>query len=162
MKSNFEFLRRYWPALAEIGATAEGYLFTDPNSCIFKLGMFGERVVSEIFAVEHLRTPEADDSQAARIRILKREGLLPSNIDDIFYTLRQQRNKAVHAGLDSLADAKTLLEMTYRLACWFMEVYGDWGYIPDPFIMPEKEVAVDCASLLAGTMRMSAVYRYIC
>lgn len=27
MKSNFEFLRRYWPALAEIGATAEGYLF---------------------------------------------------------------------------------------------------------------------------------------
>lgn len=123
MKSNFEFLRRYWPALAEIGATAEGYLFTDPNSCIFKLGMFGERVVSEIFAVEHLRTPEADDSQAARIRILKREGLLPSNIDDIFYTLRQQRNKAVHAGLDSLADAKTLLEMTYRLACWFMEVY---------------------------------------
>ena len=149
MKSNFEFLRRYWPALAEIGATAEGYLFTDPNSCIFKLGMFGERVVSEIFAVEHLRTPEADDSQAARIRILKREGLLPSNIDDIFYTLRQQRNKAVHAGLDSLADAKTLLEMTYRLACWFMEVYGDWGYIPDPFIMPEKEVAVDYASLLA-------------
>ena len=75
MKSNFEFLRRYWPALAEIGATAEGYLFTDPNSCIFKLGMFGERVVSEIFAVEHLRTPEADDSQAGRIRILKREGL---------------------------------------------------------------------------------------
>lgn len=149
MKSNFEFLRRYWPALAEIGATAEGYLFTDPNSCIFKLGMFGERVVSEIFAVEHLRTPEADDSQAGRIRILKREGLLPSNIDDIFYTLRQQRNKAVHAGLDSLADAKTLLEMTYRLACWFMEVYGDWGYIPDPFIMPEKEVAVDYASLLA-------------
>lgn len=149
MKSNFEFLRRYWPALAEIGATAEGYLFTDPNSCIFKLGMFGERVVSEIFAVEHLRTPEADDSQAGRIRILKREGLLPSNIDDIFYTLRQQRNKAVHAGLDSLADAKTLLEMTYRLACWFMEVYGDWGYIPDPFIMPEKEVTVDYASLLA-------------
>lgn len=149
MKSNFEFLRRYWPALAEIGATAEGYLFTDPNSCIFKLGMFGEQVVSEIFAVEHLRTPEADDSQAARIRILKREGLLPSNIDDIFYTLRQQRNKAVHAGLDSLADAKTLLEMTYRLACWFMEVYGDWGYIPDPFIMPEKDVAVDYASLLA-------------
>ncbi len=73
---------------------------------------------------------------------------MPSNIDDIFYTLRQQ-NKAVHAGLDSLADAKTLLEMTYRLACWFMEVYGDWGYIPDPFIMPEKEVAVDYASLLA-------------
>ena len=148
MKSNFEFLHRFWPALAEIGSIAENYLFSDPNSCIIKLGMFGERVVSEIFAVEHLRIPEMDDSQAARIRILKREGLLPANIDDIFYALRQQRNRAVHAGLDSLTDAKTLLEMTWRLACWFMEVYGDWGYIPNPFVMPEKEPEVDYAKLL--------------
>ena len=26
MKSNFDFLNRYWPALAQIGATAEGYV----------------------------------------------------------------------------------------------------------------------------------------
>lgn len=149
MKSNFDFLGKFWPALANIGATAEGYLYSDPNSCIYKLGMFGERVVAEIFSVEHLRLPEYDDSQAARIRILKREGLLPSNIDDILYALRQQRNKAVHAGLDSFSDAKTLLEMTWRLACWFMEVYGDWGYIPEPFVMPTEQPSIDYAALLA-------------
>ena len=43
MKSNFDFLNRYWPALAQIGATAETYVYSDPNACIYKLGMFAER-----------------------------------------------------------------------------------------------------------------------
>ena len=38
MKSNFDFLNRYWPALAQIGATAETYVYSDPNACIYKLG----------------------------------------------------------------------------------------------------------------------------
>ena len=33
MKSNFDFLNRYWPALAQIGATAETYVYSDPNAC---------------------------------------------------------------------------------------------------------------------------------
>ena len=77
MKSNYEFLKAYWPALSEIGKTAESYLYTDANGCIYKLGLFGERVVKEIFAVENLPLPENDDTQAGRIRVLKRERLLP-------------------------------------------------------------------------------------
>ena len=57
MKSNFEFLKKYWPALAQIGETAEHYLYSDPNSCMYKLGMFGERLVHEIFAFEKLSEP---------------------------------------------------------------------------------------------------------
>ena len=109
MKSNYEFLKEYWPALSEIGKTAESYLYSDPNSCIYKLGLFGERLVKEIFAIEELPSPEQDDTQAARIRILKRERLLPSNIDDILYVLRKRRNDAVHAGLDSLDDILRVL-----------------------------------------------------
>ena len=54
MKTNFDFLGRYWPALSQIGGTAESYLYSDPNACIYKLGMFGERLVAEIFAFENL------------------------------------------------------------------------------------------------------------
>ena len=97
MKSNFEFLGQYWPALAVIGKTAESYLYTDANGCIYKLGLFGERVVKEIFAVENLPLPENDDTQAGRIRVLKRERLLPTNMDDILYVLRKRRNDAAHA-----------------------------------------------------------------
>ncbi len=143
MKSNFEYLKRYWPALAQIGAAAENYLYSDPNACLYKLGMFGERLILEIFAFEHIPEPTVDNTHSNRIRMLKREGLIPKKIDDILYAIRKTRNSAVHSGEDSVDDAKTLLQMTYNLSTWFMEVYGDWGYIPADFVMPEKVVLPD-------------------
>ena len=148
MKSNFEFLNRYWPALAQIGAAAESYVYSDANACMYKLGMFGERLILEIFAFEHIKEPTIDNTHANRIRLLKREGLIPKKIDDILYALRKTRNDAVHAGADSVEDAKTLLSMTYNLAVWFMEVYGDWGYIAPAFVMPENVVQPDYESII--------------
>ena len=48
MKSNFEFLKEYWPALAQIGETAENYLYSDPNACIYKIGLFAERLEKSV------------------------------------------------------------------------------------------------------------------
>lgn len=148
MKSNFEYLKRYWPALAQIGAAAENYLYSDPNACLYKLGMFGERLILEIFAFEHIPEPAVDNTHSNRIRLLKREGLIPKKIDDILYAIRKTRNNAVHRGEDSVDDAKTLLQMTYNLSTWFMEVYGDWGYIPADFVMPEKVVLPDYEAII--------------
>lgn len=105
MKSNFEFLNRYWPALAQIGETAENYLYSDPNACIFKLGLFAERLVQEMLAFEHIVEPVVDNTHANRIRILKRAGLLPHEIDNTLYVLRKTRNSAVHTGADSVDEA---------------------------------------------------------
>ena len=148
MKSNFEFLNRYWPALAQIGETAENYLYSDPNACVFKIGLFAERLVQEILVFEHIAEPETDNTHANRIRILKRAGLLPHEIDNTLYLLRKTRNSAVHAGADSVDEAKMLLSMTYNLAVWFMETYGDWGYIAPDFVMPEKVVHPDFEALI--------------
>lgn len=109
MKSNFDFLNRYWPALAQIGATAETYVYSDPNACIYKLGMFAERLVQEILVFEHIAEPAVDNTHANRIRILKRAGLLPHEIDNTLYVLRKTRNSAVHIGTDSVDESKTLL-----------------------------------------------------
>lgn len=54
MKSNFEFLNRYWPVLAQLGANAENYLYSDPNVCVYKLGLFAERLVQEMLVFEHM------------------------------------------------------------------------------------------------------------
>lgn len=91
MKSNFDFLNRYWPALAQIGATAETYVYSDPNACIYKLGMFAERLVQEILVFEHIAEPAVDNTHANRIRILKRAGLLPHEIDNTLYVLRKTK-----------------------------------------------------------------------
>ena len=148
MKSNFEFLKRYWPALSQIGAAAESYVYSDPNACLYKLGMFGERLILEIFAFEHIPEPSIDNTHSNRIRLLKREGLIPRKIDDILYALRKTRNDAVHSGADSVDDAKTLLQMTHSLSVWFMEVYGDWGYIASDFVMPENVELPDYEAII--------------
>ena len=153
MKSNFDFLNRYWPALAQIGATAETYVYSDPNACIYKLGMFAERLVQEILVFEHIAEPAVENTHANRIRILKRAGLLPHEIDNTLYVLRKTRNSAVHIGTDSVDEAKTLLSLTYNLAVWFMETYGDWGYIAPEFVMPSETTHEDLESVIAEQER---------
>lgn len=149
MKSNFDFLNRYWPALAQIGANAESYIYSDPNACIYKTGMFAERLVQEIMLFEHIPEPEQDNTHSNRIRVLKRAGLLPRDIDNTLYLLRKTRNSAVHTGTDSVEDAKTLVSLTYNLATWFMETYGDWGFIVPDFVMPADIKPADYESVIA-------------
>ncbi|MCM1228097.1 MAG: type I restriction-modification system endonuclease [Clostridium sp.] len=148
MKSNFEFLSKYWETLEKIGRTAESYLYNDPNACIYKLGMFAERLVQEIFANERLTEPDYDNTHANRIKILKREGLIDrgGRIDDILYSLRTKRNDAVHKYEGSVDTAKSLLRMAYRLAVWFMEVYGDYDFQAPDFVMPENKPIPDYES----------------
>lgn len=150
MTSNFNFLGRYWKALAKIGKTAESYLYNDPNACIYKLGMFAERLVQEIFANEGLDEPDYDNTHANRIKILKREGLIDrgGRIDDILYSLRMKRNDAVHKYEDSVDTAKSLLRMAFRLAVWFMEVYGDYNFQAPDFVMPENKPVPDYESII--------------
>ncbi|HJB95492.1 MAG TPA: type I restriction-modification system endonuclease, partial [Candidatus Mediterraneibacter intestinigallinarum] len=148
MKSNFEFLNKYWPILAQLGANAENYLYSDPNACIYKLGMFAERLVQEILTFEHIDQPRVDDTHANRIRLLKRAGLLPNEIDNTLYLLRKTRNSAVHTGMDSVDKAKMLLSMTYNLAVWLMETYGDWEYVANQFVMPEEAHQADLKAVI--------------
>lgn len=137
MVSNFSFLAQYWAELAQIGSNAEAYLYSDPNVCIYKLGLFAERIVSEICRFESVLLPE-EARQVDKIRILYRDGLLPDNIRDILTALRKARNDAVHAGLNTGERAKTLLRMAYSLSVWFMEVYGNWEFTPIPYQEPEN------------------------
>lgn len=135
MKSNFAFLEKYWPEMAEIGHAAELYLRRDANACIFKLGLLSERIVSEIIRIEQLSDPEGS-THADRIRMLKRAGMLPANIDDILYALRKARNEAAHTGLNSSTRAETLLRMAFSLSAWFMVVYGDWSFTAPEYAVP--------------------------
>ena len=137
MKSNFSFLEEKWPLLVSLGSMAEKYLYTDSNSCLIKLGLFAESIVRLMFTLDKIPEPLEDNTQANRIRILKREGLIPKDIDDILYSIRISRNDAVHDGYESIDQAKILLEFTYKLGIWFMQTYGDWDYEPIEFVMPE-------------------------
>ena len=136
MASNFDFLARYWPDMAQIGKLAELYLYADANACIYKIGVLAERVAQEICAFEKIELPD-QTTHADRIRALKYADLLPKRIDDMFYTLRKAKNDAVHMGLDSYERAGALLHLVFNLCCWLMEVYGDWQFHAPEYRAPE-------------------------
>ncbi len=104
MKSNSEFLNQYWSALAQIGATAEAYVYSNANACIYKFGMFARHLVQEILAFELIAESATDSNNANRICVLKQTGLLPHEIDNTSYVLRKTRNSEVHTGAESVYD----------------------------------------------------------
>ena len=91
--------------MTEIGTMAETYLYSDPNACIYNPEMFAERLVQEIMVFESIPVPEDDDTHSNSIRLVKRAGLLPYDIDNTLYILRKSRNSAVHVGTDSPDEA---------------------------------------------------------
>jgi len=105
---------------------------------------------------------ETDNTHANRIRLLKYKGMLPREIEDIFYLLRTKRNKATHDGYDSVEDAKKLLRMAHTLCCWFMECYGYYEFEPYDFVVPistqgqSKEIEIERKRLLEENEKLSA------
>lgn len=139
--SNFSFLSEKFPALAKLGEFAEKYIYQDSNTSFIKLGIFGENITKNIVKLEGM-----DDSyinkkatQMNRIIFLKKEDLIPDEIEDILHILRKKRNPAAHDGYENVEEAKVNLELAYNLAVWFMEVYGDYYFEAEPFVMPEKK-----------------------
>ncbi|MCI9517313.1 MAG: type I restriction-modification system endonuclease [Lachnospiraceae bacterium] len=129
-----------------MGELAEQYLYTDTNTCFIKMGMLAEHIVKYMLAYDGIAEPERDNTHAGRIHVLRRNDLLPREIDNILYVLRKTRNDAAHAGMESFDKAKDNLVLTYDLASWFMQTYGDYAYEPAGFVMPEN-IVVDVARL---------------
>ena len=137
MSSNFNFLESHFPVLANFGELAETYYYSDPNSCLMKLGMIGETIVNLMFTYDKIPFPY-DNSAVNRINTLFSEGLLTKDLTDILHALRKVRNRAVHENYAEVSDCPVCLEMAYSLSEWFMQTYGDWNYQHHDFVLPSQ------------------------
>ena len=146
MASNFEFLKDYWPELAQLGDIAEVYLHVDANACIEVTSLMAEYAAQQICAYEKLDLPQYA-TQADRLRALRNAKLLPQKIDDLFYVIRKAGNDALHLGIDSPEKAASVLRLTFYLCCWLMRVYGDWEcnlpVYEEPVPMPDNPALVE-------------------
>lgn len=138
MKSNFEFLKDQFPALATFGELAEKYCYSDSNSCLMKVGMIGETIVNLIFTYDHIPFPR-ENTAVNRISVLLKEGLITYDLSEIFHAVRKARNKAAHENYVSVEDGKTLLQSIHSVCEWFMQTYGDWSYENSAFVMPAPQ-----------------------
>ena len=138
--SNFTFLKERWPILENLGRLAERNLYIDSNTTFIKCGMFGEILVKYMVSMEEVDEKKLADENTHnnRIKQLKKEDLIPEDIDSILHMLRIKRNNAAHNGYEDIEKAKIQLELTYKLAVWFMQTYGDWSFEPQGFVMPSE------------------------
>lgn len=138
--SNFKFLKEKWPILYNLGRLAERNLYIDSNTTFIKCGMFGEILVQYMFSMDKIDESliSHDNSHHNRIKLLRKEDLIPDDIDNILHMIRRKRNDAAHQFYENTENAKVQLELTYKLAVWFMETYGDYTFIPKKFVMPEE------------------------
>lgn len=137
--SNFTFLSNHWNILSNLAEMAERNVYIDPNTSLIKLRMFGETITKYIFAFEELQLSDRA-TQDDRLRLLKQEDLLTQELLDILHAIRMIGNKANHEeGIyGTTEEAKTLLNMAFRLSIWFMQVYGEWDFIAPEYVEPSK------------------------
>ncbi len=124
MESNFKFLAKEYSILANLGNLAEKYIHDDPNASLFKMRLFGEKMVEYIFEIQQLDFPY-ENSAFRRLELLKDEGILEDNILGLFHTIRKSGNQAVHAGNQAGESAMGLLFSGFKIAKWFYESYSE-------------------------------------
>ncbi|KEZ47165.1 type I restriction-modification system endonuclease [Metabacillus indicus] len=147
MSSNFSFFQGKWAVLANLGETAEKNVYHDPHTTIMKLRLFAETLTKFILASESIKEVHAT-TQLDRINTIRGEGLLEPELVDIFETLRRKGNLAMHeAGYGKTEEAKTLLQLTFRLSVWFMQVYVDWNFQAAAYQEPIEAVREDTEKL---------------
>ncbi|MFA9457787.1 type I restriction-modification system endonuclease [Halalkalibacter sp. AB-rgal2] len=152
-KSNFHFLSDKWDILANLGETAESNVFIDPNTTLMKLRVFAETLTKFILAFEEIKETY-DTKQTDRIQALRRDDLITQEIDDILETIRKKGNKAMHEGYGTQKEALALVHMAFRLAVWFMQVYGDYNFEEPEYQEPVPVKKVDEEEL----NKLSATY----
>lgn len=160
--SNFSFLEERWSDLAKLGELSEKYLYSDPNTSVIKQGMCAEIMVKYMLAYEGIAEPESvnDNTHSNRIKLLKHAGLLPYDIKNIIYLLKDARNSAAHAGNDDAKTANDNLPLLYTLCVWYMQTYGDWDFEPAAYVQP-VDITVSVAELEKENAALEARYKLL-
>lgn len=136
---NFFFLADRWEVLDKVAETAERNIYQDPNTAISKLRTLAETIAKYISAFEQMDEDQVRD-QRNRLDQFRYHQIVPSEIINLFHTIRMKGNDAVHNPTYGDTDeAKVLLQMSFHIALWFMEVYGDWDFQAPVYSEPTEE-----------------------
>ena len=127
--SNFKFLEKQWPDLANLGYQSEAYFHTDSNASMIKTRMFGEKLIDYILASFNMEVDKFA-TQDDKIKLLRTTNINKS-VPDLFDTIRRYGNKATHEGYTSKNDALECLVSIYKISTWFyMKITKDESIKP--------------------------------
>lgn len=143
---NFAFLAVHDPQLVRLGALAEQYFASDPNTCLIKLRQFSE-LLAQLAAAELGLYVSDDERQIDLLRRLRDRGLLKGEVDRLFHELRRAGNEATHTHFGNHRTALSSLKYARLLGIWFHRVFTkNPSFNPGPFI-PPLDPAVETEAL---------------
>ncbi|MEZ9368452.1 DEAD/DEAH box helicase family protein [Shewanella sp. 10N.286.51.B2] len=119
---NFEHIRQQWPELHKLGAFAEEYAITDPQSSLVKLRCFAEKVVG--FLYKELRLPVFPNSNIYdKLTADDFTSVVPRLITDKLHAIRKSGNQAAHEGKVDQQQAIWILKESYFIASYLFMAY---------------------------------------
>lgn len=133
--SNFTFLHVHDEQLVRFGRLAERYFPDDPNTCLLKLRQFAELLAQMLASRVGLYT-SSQEAQSDLLRRLRDRNVLPREIANHLYEVKDAGNQASHAGTGDHRTALTMLRVAWQLGLWYHRTFKDRAYKPGPFIPP--------------------------
>ncbi|MDD2704957.1 MAG: DUF4145 domain-containing protein [Acidocella sp.] len=142
---NFSFLAAADERLARLGALAERYFFDDAPGALIKLRQMGEFIAKDIAARNGL-LPSPGTSFDDTLRALRARAILPRQVADLFFHLKQVGNTAAHEDAGTQGQALQALKIARLAAVWFHQTYNNASnFKPGPFIPPAPPVDASAA-----------------
>lgn len=140
---NFWFLKQHDPALLQAAVSAERYVFSDPNTALFKLRQLAEFFARGVAARLGLDATDLE-SFADVQRQLRDAGQLDPQLHQVMATVRRLGNAAAHSLQGERRDALHALKLVRQLAIWFHKTTGrDANFRAGPFVPPATPADAD-------------------
>ncbi|HDR8109338.1 TPA: hypothetical protein QCZ04_002376 [Bacillus cereus] len=133
----FSFLQPKYKKLADVAEALEKQVYNDVPSALSKARLFAEKLAKYVMEMEDINV-YYEMKYVEVIHKLYREGILNEEMHFRFEWIRKMGNKAVHeANFGSVEDALKAHKLTYDLAVWFMELYGDVSFKAPAYVSPK-------------------------
>ncbi|MGG2065555.1 hypothetical protein [Bacillus sp. S14(2024)] len=131
------FLQPQYPNLAHIAYSIEKSIYNDPHGTIVKARLFGEAVANEIWDKENLQSGY-EIKYIERIYKLFHEGIIDEKFRNYFGLIHNIGNKAAHnVHYGSIVESIQIYRAVFKIAVWFMELYGDFSFKAPEYRDPE-------------------------
>jgi type I restriction enzyme R subunit len=118
---NFEFLRKSYRELADLGGFAESYAFSDPVSALVKLRSFAEFLVKAVFA-HHALELTYQSTLNDLLNDPSFKSITPAVIQEKLHILRVKGNHAAHGTLHNYSPNQIIgfLKEAHDLGRWLI------------------------------------------
>lgn len=123
-----KYLENDYKELYSLGKDIDSLVFISPHSVILKSRVFIELLSKEIANYENMEELNSLNL-AERLSKLKFADVFPNDINDYFFQIRVNANKAAHEAIEGeLQIALSIHKYIFKIICWFIETYVDYNF----------------------------------